>query len=48
MTDKEEEKLNEQYVVIEIDYENEVIGKVNLFYFISSVLYYVQYCACSL
>ena len=28
VTDEEEEKLDEQYVAIKIDYENEVISKV--------------------
>ena len=28
VTDEEEEKLNEQYAAIEIDYKNEVIGEV--------------------
>ena len=28
LTNKEEEKLDEQYAAIEIDYENEVIRKV--------------------
>jgi len=28
VTDEEEEKLDEQYVVIGIDYENKVIGEV--------------------